>query len=401
VLLLTLLAAPLARADVPLDVPGHVAVLPPHGAHQLWVPDPLLRRAVLVDVDSGRMLGMVNGGFGNTTPLFAPDGSELYVPETYYSRGSRGERTDVLTIYDAHTLAPSGEVVLPPKRSINGSFVGNAALEDSGRFAAVFNLTPATSLSIVDLRLRRFVAEVPTPGCSLAYAAGERRFASLCADGALLLIRLAPDGTVVSRQRSAPFFDPEADPVTEKGVRVGSRWIFASFEGVAHEVDLSGEVPRFDQWPLFTPAERKEGWRVGGAQHLAAHAASGRLYSLVHQGGRDTQKQSGTELWVYDLATHERVQRIELEMTGLSILGRSLQLPGRWNRLLDWIYSLTPGPGVDVVQLTRDAQPLIVTSSLFSSGLAIYDAANGHLLRRVYTGNSVNGGLLAPWGGAR
>ena len=382
-------------------MPGKVAVLPPHSAHQVWVPDPLLRRAALVDLDSGRMLGMVNGGFGNTTPLFAPDGSELYVPETYYSRGSRGVRTDVLTVYDAHTLVPSAEVVLPPKRSINGSFVGNAALEDSGRFAAVFNLTPATSLSIVDLREQRFVAEVPTPGCSLAYAAGVRRFASLCANGALLLIRLAPDGALASRQRSALFFDPEKDPVTEKGVRVGSRWIFASFEGVAHEVDLAGEAPRFSQWPLFTPAERKEGWRVGGAQHLAVHAASGRLYSLVHQGGEHTQKQAGTELWVYDLATHKRVQRIELEMTGLSFLGRTLRLPGRWNRLLDWIYSLTPGPGVDVVQVTRDARPLIVTSSMFSAGLAIYDAESGRLLRRVYTGNTENGGLLAPWAGAR
>ena len=37
-------------------------------------------------------------------------------------------------------------------------------------------------------------------------------------------------------------------------------------------------------------------------QHLAVHQKSGRLYSLMHQGGPDTHKEPGTELWIYDLA---------------------------------------------------------------------------------------------------
>jgi hypothetical protein len=36
---------------------------------------------------------------------------------------------------------------------------------------AVFNVTPGMSRSIVDLKARRFTAEVATPGCGPVYAA--------------------------------------------------------------------------------------------------------------------------------------------------------------------------------------------------------------------------------------
>ena len=42
---------------------------------------------------------------------------EIYITETFHSRGTRGERTDVLTIYDKANLQPIGEVVIPPKRA--------------------------------------------------------------------------------------------------------------------------------------------------------------------------------------------------------------------------------------------------------------------------------------------
>ena len=62
------------------------------------------------------------------------------------------------------------------------------------------------------------------------------------------------------------------DPLTEKGVRDGARWLFASFEGKLQVVDFSGEQPiAAPAWPLFTDAERQAGWRIGGMQHLALH----------------------------------------------------------------------------------------------------------------------------------
>ena len=118
------------------------------------------------------------------------DGREIYLAETFYTRGTRGERTDVVSIADAITLQSKGEVVIPPKRCEHTSWVAGSALSDDGRFLAVFNMNPATSLSIVDVAERRFVTEIDTPGCSLVYAAGPRRFLSLCADGTALVVTL-------------------------------------------------------------------------------------------------------------------------------------------------------------------------------------------------------------------
>jgi methylamine dehydrogenase heavy chain len=397
-------AAPVARADLPVETIGRVERLPlPYAPHWVWVGDLLQHRSALVDVDDGRLLGMLDSGFGLPQNLFPTRRPEIYAAETYYSRGTRGVRSDLLTVYDAASLEAEAEVELPPKRAISVVPIGQTALSDDDRFAAVFNLTPATSLSIVDVVERRFTAEIPTPGCGLVYAAGARRFVSLCMDGALLLVTLDAEGHELSKARSQPFFDPERDPVTEKGVRVGDRWLFVSFEGFVHAVDLSGAEPVFEEpWSLLDARDREEGWRVGGFQHLAVHRASGRLYSLVHQGGPDTHKAPGTEVWVYDLASRRRVQRIELEYPGLTFLSIPLEVGPRWSWLFDWIgrrvFRAVPELGIDSIAVTQDAAPRLVTASEFSGGLASYDALSGAFLGRVFSGNMTSGVLLAPSG---
>ena len=398
-----LLASP-ALADLPAETTGRSERLPERlGPHWAWAADAVLRRTALVDLESGRTLGMLDGGFGITSGLFPAKRREIYVPETHYSRGSRGERTDVVTIYDAISLYPVGEVRIPPARAFNTLVSANAALSDDERFVAVFNYTPATSLSIVDVEKRAFVGEIETPGCSLAYAAGPRRFASLCADGALLVVSLDASGREAGRQRSQPFFDPVKDPVTEKAVRHGDSWLFVSFEGLVHPVDVSGPTAMFgERWSLLDTADRKDGWRIGGQQHLALHEPTGRLYSLMHQGGPDTHKQAGTQLWVYDVATRQRVQRIDLRGPGFTYLGVPIGLDWPWpfSRIPDWLVDYAPELGVGAVAVTQDAQPLLVTGSNFSGSLAIYDALSGEFLRRVAPGNMTTLGIQTPWTGA-
>ena len=99
-------------------------------------------------------------GYSSPESAYPRTRPEFYLAETFYSRGSRGDRTDVVTIYDLATLAPVGEVGIPPKRAINTLATANVALSDDDRFLAVFNMTPATSLSIVDVQQRAFVAEM-------------------------------------------------------------------------------------------------------------------------------------------------------------------------------------------------------------------------------------------------
>ena len=393
--LLLLLPARGPSAGVPIETAGRVEVLDhPFAPHRLFAIDGLIGRLTLVDLDDGTYLGQIDTGSGMPGAVFSRTRPEIYVPETYFSRGTRGVRTDVASIYGARSLAVEAEVLLPPKRANNPLAMGNAALSDDDRFLAVFNMTPATSLSIVDVAARSLVGEVPTPGCSLVYAIGEQRFASLCADGGLMVVELDDDGAVVRKSRTEPFFDPVSDPVTEKAVRWGSRWVFVSFEGFAHVVDFSGAEPRFEPvWSLLDDEDREHSYRVGGAQHLALHAASGRLYSLVHEGEVDTHKDAGTEVWVYDLASRERVQRIELTNPGFTFVGFPVVLGNDWSNafLLDHVI---PQIGIDQIAVTQDDEPLLLTGAAYTGALCVYDARTGDLVRRIFTGNMTTQGLL-------
>jgi methylamine dehydrogenase heavy chain len=394
-----------AGADVPPESVGQIAQLPqPFHAHWVWVADLILERVALIDLDDGRFLGMVNGGYGTIGPLFPSRRAEIYVPATYYSRRSHGERTDVVEIYDATKLSLAGEVVIPPRRATNAVVLGHAALSDDDRFVAVFNWTTGTSLSIVDVEHRTLAAEVLTPGCSLVYAAGPRRFFSICGDGSLFTVTLDDDGHEVSRARTQPFFDPRMDPVTEKAVRYGNQWLFVSFEGTVHPVDVSAAEIRFGEpWSLVTDADRTASWRIGGLQHLAVHQGSGRFYSLMHRGGPDTHKDYGEEVWIYDLASRQRVQRVTLVSPGLTIYGFPIEFGKTWawpfNRLSDWMLNTFVPAAVNAIEVTQDDGPLLFTVSQFSGSVGVYEAMSGNFLRRVGPTGWTSDILLAPWGG--
>src|SRR5213594_2356258 len=383
-LLLCLLLAAFS-ADAAEPAPRVVTLPAQPGPHWFWLSDVVLHRTALFDADSASLLGTISSGTGGVgfviSPLFSADHREIYLPESYYARGVRGERTDVVTVYDAATLRPLAEIGIPPERA--EYFPGTAAnaLSDDGRFMAVFNLTPATSLSIVDVKARRGTAHVSTPGCSLVYAAGARRFLMLCANGAALSVLLDDEGGEARLERSEPFFDPQKDPVTEKAVRRGSEWLFVSFEGVVHAVDVSGEKPRFGEtWSLVDDADRRASWRIGGGQHLAVHAASGRLYALMHQGGPDTHKAPGSEVWVYDLATRRRVQRIPVLSPLVSFIGQQAG-SGRFTRWL--LAAVLPNTGVERILVTQDEHPVLVASASLPPTVTVHDAMTGAVLREV------------------
>jgi methylamine dehydrogenase heavy chain len=371
------------------------------GPHWFWLSDILLHRTALFDGDSGRLLGTITSGTPGVgfaiLPLRSTDQREIYLAESYFSRGVRGERTDVVTVYDAQTLAPLHEIAIPPKRA--EYYPGNAssALSDDGRLLAVFNLTPMTSLSIVDVQARRFVAEVPTPGCSLVYAAGPRRFFMLCANGEALVVTLDETGSAAVA-RSARFFDAQKDPLTEKAVRRAHEWLFVSFDGMVQPIDVSGDALQpGERWPLFDDTDRGDSWRIGGGQLLALHAPTGRLYALVHQGGPDTHKQPGTEVWVYDLATRKRVQRIAMVNPLVSFIGQQASLhrdrtSGRFGR---WFLGrVMPNPGVERILVTQDASPVLVASASMPPTMTIHDAMTGAVLREV-SEPGIAGALLA------
>ena len=337
----------------------------------------------LVDVTGDHFLGLI-GAAQTRRPAdieYSPDGTSLFLVETFYTRGNRGERTDIVTIFDTHTLGVSGEVVIPPKRALLLVVEGNLALTGNGRFLGVFNLTPATSISVVDIEKREFVGEVSTPGCSLVFSAGELSYMMICANGDLLTVTLDENGSEVSKERTERFFDPEEDPIREPGVRYGNEWLFVSFDGMLHTVDVSGAMPLIgENWSLLTAADREQNWRITGRQPLAVHRQSGRLYVLARQNDEpldDPADWDGTEIWSFDLATRERLQRLEARPASGDAGGAGATLGS------------TSGDGASNILVTQGDEPLLVTAG-----------GTGVSVRHALTGEYVHEGLEnAPAGG--
>ena len=322
-----LLGAATARAELPADT-LKAAVLPtPPGPHWVYLVDMGFAhmtegRIILVNGDRKDVLGMVTTGF-LAGVAHSPDHKELYVTETFYARGTRGERTDVMTIYRTDELKPIGEVIIPNKRFIAVTMPYGTVTTPDGRFLLQFNYTPATSVSVVDLKNRSFAGEIATPGCYLMYpAASSRAFSMICSDGKLLTVKLDESGRPVTQTMSgAPFFDPDKESLNVAPARVHHTLLFVSFHGVVHPLDLATDTPVVEKpWPLLAAKDKARSWRPGGWQYVAADDKLGRLYVAMHRGKDGSHKDPGTEIWVYNLKTHARIQRIRAKTPVVSLL---------------------------------------------------------------------------------
>jgi methylamine dehydrogenase heavy chain len=350
-----------ARADLPSDVEqGHkVATLPvPPPKHWVWVNDFVFPHmtdgsAYLVDGDTGRYLGMLSTGYGFAGVVLSRDGKMIYSPETYFSRGTRGTRTDVVTLYDPGTLGVVDEIQIPPKRSSNLPMIANAVLTDDDRFLLIYNFTPGQSVTVVDTKTRQVAGEIETPGCALEYPTGPRSFYTVCGDGSLLMVTLDEHGAG-QQTRTEPLLPMGADPVTERAVRIGKTWYFVSFDGRIIPLSVDAQHASVAApWWLTSDAERKSGWRPGGSQQLAVNVHNSRLYAIMHRGGIETRKDPGKDVWVFDVSTQQRVQQFTLKNLAGSI------------------------------QLSSDDHPLMYSIFIDATDLDVYDASSGRLLRSV------------------
>ncbi|WP_223519574.1 amine dehydrogenase large subunit [Pseudomonas sp. GL-B-19] len=305
-----------ARADLPADTIGQTVLAFPPEVHRAFIVDVefesfVAGRVTVVDPDKKRILGMVPTGFAAPSTL-SRDKKTLYSADIFYSRGTRGTVTDVLTAWDTSTLAPAWEVVIPPKRA--ESLTQRYGLNTSGddRFVYVYNFTPSTSVTVVDTQAKSVAAELAIPGCVLNYPIGNRRFASLCGDGSLQVITLNDQGQEAARSRT-PFFDPNAEKLVERAVNVGDTYYFTTTTGTVRPVDFSGDAPKIlPSWSLTTDEEKKAGWAPGGWQLMAVAPKLDRLYVLMHDGHEPLKWEDPSPLiWAYDLKTHKKVATLE------------------------------------------------------------------------------------------
>ncbi len=251
----------------------------------------------------------------------SPRRGEIYATEAFHPRGTRGDRIDVLTIWDKETLSPKGEVMLLPGKRLFGMPERYAVVPlDNDRFLAIANFSPATSATIINLDTRKIVAEIPTPGCSLVYPTGKLGFSSLCADGRFMSTELNADGTLLTQTRTDSFFSSDDTPIYERPAIINDIAYFPTIAGLVHPVDLSGKVAEVGEaWSLVSDAERAQNWAPGGIV-LIDRDDQGRFYIIMHADAKDGSYQGGgSEVWVFDAAKKQRVMRIALREWGLSL----------------------------------------------------------------------------------
>lgn len=276
--------------------------------------------------------------------------NELYVAETFYSRGSRGQRTDVVTVYDQGTLKTTGEILLPNNnRGMSVTQKNAFRLTNDQKFALVFTFTPSSGVAVIDLDSKKLVNEIDIPGCSLIYPRGARGFASLCGDGKMVAFQLDASGKVTDTFETKAFNDIDNDAMFMKAGVVGNIFYFPTYGGNLQAVSLGeGEPNIAPKWHFAGDS----GWGPSGWQVVTADT-NGLVYVLMREAVEEgDHKIGGSEVWVLDPAKKSIVRKIELKNGGFSI------------------------------EATRATQPLLIVTNA-SMGLDVYDLSSDKHLREI------------------
>ncbi len=342
-----------ASAELPADQGIGQTTLPfPPEPHRAYIVDVefenfVAGRVTVVDPEKKKMLGMVPTGFAAPSTL-SRDGKTLFTADLFYSRGTRGTRTDVLTAWDTSTLSPSWEVLIPTKRAETLTQRYALGTSSDDRFVYVYNFTPSTSVTVVDTKTKAVTAELAIPGCVLNYPVGKRSFASLCGDGNLQLVTLNDAGKEIARTHTR-FFDPNAEKLVERAYNVGDTYYFVTTTGTVRGVDFSGKQPKvLEAWELVSDAaEKKAGWAPGGWQLITVAPKLNRLYVLMHDAHEPMKWEDPSPIvWVYDLKTHKRIGTLE-----------------------------APNP-IWSLHATTDDKPLLLGTNI-AGGLEVFDLTSG------------------------
>lgn len=310
----SLLAAS-AQAVLPVETVGST-VLPLPDDHRSYIFDfefnnMVATRIVVIDPDKKKYLGMIPTGHAAPGTL-SRDRKTLYTADFFYTRYTRGKRTDVLTAWDTQTLSPKWELEVPSRRSFTLTERFGVSTSTDDKFVYVYNFTPSTSVSVIDTTKQEMVNEISSNGCVLSYPIGQRQYASLCGDGAMQVVTLDDNGQEIERIKQI-FFNPEEEKLVERATVIGETYYFVTTEGVVVPLDLSEGIPKaLPRWSLVSEKEKSAGWAPGGWQLISAAPSLNRLYVLMHPEHLPHKwEDPSTVIWVYDLKTGKKVDEYE------------------------------------------------------------------------------------------
>ncbi len=309
----------------------------------------------LVDIETGTFKGMLSAG-QFATLSYSAKRQKFYVGETVHSRGNRGTREDLIAVYDFANLKLQKDIVLQPKRSNSVNLKNSSAVTSDDRFLLVFNMNPATSVTVVDLDTETIVSDLDTPGCSLVYPDLQGGFFMLCGNGALLAVDLDEKGQSAATAMSPVFNVIDKDPLSEKASLVGDSWYFVSFAGEVQPIKVSGDKPEImPRWWLASEAERSANWRPAGWHGSAGSGrADGLLWiAMTPKGYPGSHKDPATEVWLFDTTKQTRLARIPLKTPAVSI------------------------------SVTSAAEPRLVVANI-ESALDVYDGQTGKHVNTIH-----------------
>jgi len=309
-----------ASAPLPPDEEGEPITLTAPKANWVYVDRGFtVPGTVIYDSDTGKMLGLVEGSWLSDLAI-DPNGKAYYVAETMWTKGFRGTRQDMITVYDANSLFLKTEIAMPG-RILIGSRKHNFVLNDEGKTAYVYNLDPASSVNVVDLAKGKFVKKIELPGCASLMPIHGVGFSALCSDGSLATVTASAAKPVITR--STPFFSATNDPIFDNfGYdQAKKQAVFLTYTGQVYTAQLGATPTISEPFTIqaaagVTPADTKPldvHWYPGGQQSMALHLASGHAFVLMHMGEYWTHKEAGTEVWELDVAAKKVVKRIPLE----------------------------------------------------------------------------------------
>ena len=288
---------------------------------------------------------------------------ELYSAQSFFSRGTYGERTDTVVIFDKASLNPIDEIVIPSKRQQVVTQKNSFQLSDDERMGLLMNFTPAASVVILDLVNRKILGEVAIPGCNFVFPTGERGFSTLCSDGTLASYALSAEGSVTSSSRSEPFIDIDKDPIFVKNAIVGGVTYFPSFLSRIQPVDFRSDKPQvLDDWNMVPANLRKENWRPSGWHVIDGNDEE--LFVLMQADGKDgSHKDGGNEVWVFEPESGILNRRINLGTPGVSIAVTrskpSYLVVTNANMFLD-VYATDSGSFLRTITTGDSATPMVV-----------------------------------------
>lgn len=350
---------------------GDVLEMPEPDEH--WVSVRGRHIAYMLDADEGEVKATLT--LSMFTPAILPDLKRglIYAYGSFYSRTYYGDRLDLVQVYDAKTASVIDEIEIPAK----AAGIGHSGMINliNDRFVGVWNITPGSSISIVDIIDREFIGEISTPGCAALYPTAEG-FLTPCADGTWQYIAIDDDGMEVSRVNSASYFEIAKDPVYDYAVPSANGWLFLSMDGMVYDVSVeNGAVVVAEPWTINPPdsdepvangivVKKDDTWRIGGRQPFAYSAEKELLVTIMHEGGgQETFEDAGEEIWGFSTRTKRRGFRLALD----------------------------EGAKAASVQITTDADPLLLVSPDEGDTLQVRTATTGHLLREV---KQMSGGLI-------